>query len=255
MFSAPALLDRLHGLRLGRPLHVFAQLGSTNDHARELAEAGAPEGTLVLAEEQTAGRGRGGRRWLTPAGSALAFSLILRPPWPARHGARLSMLAGLAVCDALGQTAGLTAALKWPNDVLLNGRKTAGLLVESVLEGERLAYAVIGLGLNVSWAPPAEDVSFPATCVDYAAGRTIDRASLLRAVLAALEARYTLPEALFAEWRARLAWLGAPIVVHTAAGPEAGTAVDVTPEGALLVQLETGERRSFLAGEVSLRAG
>src|SRR2546427_1102691 len=142
-FHAQSLLHGLTGLRLGHPVHLYRQTGSTNAVARGLAEAGAPEGLLVVAEAQSAGRGRAGRRWITPEGTALAFSLVLRPVAPPAQAARLTMLAGLAVCEAIEQVCGLPAALKWPNDILIGGRKAGGILGEAATDGERLEFAIL----------------------------------------------------------------------------------------------------------------
>jgi BirA family biotin operon repressor/biotin-[acetyl-CoA-carboxylase] ligase len=255
MFHAQDLLHRLIGLRFGHPIYLFQQIGSTNDQARRLADADAPEGLLVVAEEQTAGRGRANRRWLTPPGTALALSLVLRPPLSAGLAARVTMLAGLAVCEAAERVAGLRADLKWPNDVLIGGRKVAGILVESAFRGDALEYAVVGLGINVSWAPEPGTVDFPATSLEAEAGRPVDRLNLLRAVLGALEARYEglAGEQLFADWRARLALLGEPVELLTEAGTLAGIAEDVAPDGALIIRTAAGARQHVLAGEVRLR--
>jgi BirA family biotin operon repressor/biotin-[acetyl-CoA-carboxylase] ligase len=255
MFHAQDLLHRLNGLRFAHPIYLFHHIGSTNDQARHLAEAGAPEGLLVVAEEQTAGRGRGGRRWLTPPGSALALSVVLRPPLTAALGTRLTMLAGLAACEAIEQAAGVQAGLKWPNDVLIGGRKAGGILVESALREDRVDHAVLGVGLNVSWAPAPEQVDFPATCVDAEAGRATDRLVLLRALLARLEARYVELEGerLFHDWRARLSLLDTPIELRTETGTFTGRAEDVDPDGALVFRADSGEVRRVLAGDVHLR--
>ena len=253
MLHAQDVLHGLTGLRWGHPIYLFQQIGSTNDHAKQLAEGGAPEGLLVLAEEQTAGRGRMNRRWLTPPGTALALSLILRPTLPAGQWPRLIMLAGVAACEALEQTAGVTAQLKWPNDILLSGKKAGGILVEGAFSGEALDYAVLGLGLNVSWSPEAVD--FPATNVQAECGQIVDRVRLLRALLTRLEAwgaGLTAP-ALFEAWRARLLWLGEPIVIHAPEGELQGYAENVDEDGALRVRLASGEMRRVLAGDVQLR--
>lgn len=254
--QASAVARALAGRRFGHPAHVFAEIGSTNDEAKRLAAAGAPEGTLVLADTQTAGRGRQGRTWHTPPGAALAFSLVLRPAVSAVQAARLTMLAGVAVCAALEQVAGVRPALKWPNDLLLGGRKAGGILVESGLAGDRLDYAVVGIGLNVSAAPPPAQVQFPATALEAEAGRPIDRLALLAAILEAAAAHYAgLAEgrALPAAWQARLAWLGQPVVAHTADGELTGLAEGVDEDGALLVRLASGEQRRLLAADVRLR--
>ena len=254
-WSAEAVAAAVRG-RLGRPVLVFATIGSTNDEAKRLAEAGAAEGTLVLAETQTAGRGRQGRQWLTPPGTALAGSLVLRPTLSAAQAARLTMLAGVAAAEAIEAVAGVPAALKWPNDLLLGGRKAGGILVESGLAGDRLDYAVVGIGLNVSAAPPPEAVQFPATAVAEAAGRPVDRLALLVQLLAALEKWYAAAvegPALPAAWQARLAWLGEAVTAHTAEGELTGVAEGVDEDGALLLRLASGERRRLWAADVRLR--
>ena len=248
----------LAGLRFGQPLHYFGAVGSTNDEARRLAEAGAPEGALVVADTQTAGKGRAGRRWLTPPGTALAFSLVLRPALAAGEAARLTMLAGLAVAEAAEAAAARPARLKWPNDVLVDGAKAGGILVESVLTGERLDYAVIGIGLNVSAAPPPEAVDFPAAALQNPGAAPIDRWRLLGDILARMEAVYRLAtdadgEALRAFWAARLAWLGETVSARAADGEVVGRAEGVAADGALLIRLPSGEVRRVLAGDVRLR--
>jgi BirA family biotin operon repressor/biotin-[acetyl-CoA-carboxylase] ligase len=248
-------------LRFGHPVYLYQQIGSTNDEARRLAQARAPEGLLVVAETQTAGRGRSGRRWLTPPGSALAFSLVLRPNVPPAQAMRLTMLAALAVCEAIEQVAGVRVALKWPNDILVAGQKTAGILVESAsrADGEpQLDYAVLGIGINVDAAPPAAEVDFPATALNLQAAHPVDRLILLRAILKELEAGYAAlavpdPTALHAAWAARLVWLGQRVVVHTAGGQVAGEAEGADADGALLVRVASGERVRVLAGDVRLR--
>lgn len=253
MLHAVELTYHLAGLRLAHPLYVFQQLGSTNDEAKTLADAGAPEGLLVLAETQTAGRGRQGRRWLTPPGTALAFSLVLRPALPAAQAARLVMLAGVAVAEAVEHTAGVHAQLKWPNDVLLNGRKVAGILVESALREADLEYAILGIGLNVSWAP--EGMDFPATSVEAEAGRPVDRTALLRAILERLEAGYPglAGEAVWQAYHPRLAWLGQPTEVRLEGETLIGQAEAVTADGQLVFRLTSGEVRHLLAGNLHLR--
>jgi BirA family biotin operon repressor/biotin-[acetyl-CoA-carboxylase] ligase len=255
--TGPAVQRALTGLRFGQPVHVHATLGSTNDEAKRLADAGAPEGALVLAETQTAGRGRQGRRWLTPPGTALALSLLLRPALEPQQAARVTMLAGVATCEALEQAAGVWPALKWPNDVLLDGRKAGGILVETGLSGERLDYVVVGIGLNVSAAPPPEAVMFPATAVEAVMGRPLDRVALLRAILERLEAGYadlaSTNDRLYRAWRQRLVWVGERVVAQSAQGDYHGVMTGAAEDGALLLKLDSGEVVRIVAGDVSVR--
>lgn len=253
-----ALTEALAGLRFGHPLHYFAEVGSTNDEARRLAETGAPEGALVAAEAQTAGKGRAGRRWLTPPGAALAFSLVLRPALTPAHAARLTMLAGLAVAEAVEAVVTRPVALKWPNDVLVEGAKAGGILVESGLTGDRLEYAVVGIGLNVSAAPPPEAVDFPAAALQAAGAPLVGRWQLLRGILARLEAHYPLltspdVETLPGLWSARLAWLGENVAARGAGEEMVGRAEGVDLDGALIIRLANGEARHVRAGDVRLR--
>ena len=148
--SAEAIAAALTTRRLGRPVLYFRRTGSTNDVAHERAAAGTAEGLLVIADEQTAGRGRLDRRWWAPPGSSLLMSLLLRPSLPPSQVGQLTMCLGLAAVEAIEAVTGLRPALKWPNDLLLNGRKLGGMLSELRLDGEQVAYAVLGLGINVN---------------------------------------------------------------------------------------------------------
>jgi BirA family transcriptional regulator, biotin operon repressor / biotin---[acetyl-CoA-carboxylase] ligase len=222
---------------LGRPrLHLRA-IGSTNARARELALAGAPHGTMVTAAEQTAGRGRQGRGWTTPPGTALALSLVIRDP-----DALLSLRAGLAVADL----AGPDAAVKWPNDVLLDGRKVAGVLVEG---RPQEGWAVLGIGVNaaVELAELPEELRGRAGTLGLAA-RELPRA--LAELLAALETRLAEPPAAtLAALRERDALAGRAVRWDGGDGTGAGIAED----GALLVRDGDGDLHALAAGEVHLR--
>jgi BirA family biotin operon repressor/biotin-[acetyl-CoA-carboxylase] ligase len=212
---------------LGRPRLHYREIDSTNRRARELAAAGAPHGTLVTAGLQTAGRGRQGRRWEAPPGSALLCSLILR-----EHDALLSLRAGLAVADVAGEA----ARVKWPNDVQVDGRKVAGVLVEG---RPHEGWAVVGIGVNVSAAPDLPDAA--------ALGRD-DVEAVLAELLAALGRRLVEPaEAALDALRARDALLGVRVGWDGGEGVAAG----IAPGGGLRVATETGEV-VLSAGEVHL---
>lgn len=243
----------LSGLPLGE-IHYFDSLGSTNDEA--LARMGSlPNLSLIIADEQTEGRGRAGRRWLTPHGAALAFSVILHP---SQVGA-LSLFNGLgalAISEAFIQW-GLAPAIKWPNDVLLHGRKVAGILPESQWNGEHLLGVVLGIGINVRAAaiPPEERINFPAGCVETALGRPIAREKLLREVLTALiHWLQCLETPGFVEtWEKRLAFRGEWVKVIPPVGePVTGQLAGLTHDGHLRLKLNSQER-VFTAGEIQLR--
>src|ERR1041384_139030 len=181
------LKKTLAKLPLGE-IKYFDSIGSTNDEALAWAASDAEDLSLVIADEQTAGRGRLDRKWFTPKGTALAFSLILRPTAAEKsYLSRIVGLAALAVVDAL-RTRGLVAQVKWPNDVLLNGHKVAGILVESVWSGEEVDCVVIGIGINVlkEAVPPAEYLQFPATSLEESLGADVDREQILNDILAGL---------------------------------------------------------------------
>jgi BirA family biotin operon repressor/biotin-[acetyl-CoA-carboxylase] ligase len=212
---------------LGRPRLHHREIDSTNRRARELASAGAPHGTLVTAGAQTAGRGRQGRRWEAPAGSALLCSLVLR-----EFDALLSLRAGLAVADVAGEA----ARVKWPNDVQVEGRKVAGVLVEG---RPHEGWAVVGIGVNVSAAPDLPEAA--------ALGRD-DVEGVLAELLRALEARLAAPsEAALDALRARDALLGVRVSWDGGAGIAAG----IDPDGGLRITTDAGER-VLSAGEVHL---
>jgi BirA family biotin operon repressor/biotin-[acetyl-CoA-carboxylase] ligase len=223
---------------LGRPrLHVRS-IGSTNDRLRELVAAGAPHGTLVTAGEQTAGRGRQGRGWSTPAGEALAMSLLVREPPPL-----LSLVAAVAVVDAIGDE----AEIKWPNDVLVGGRKVAGILVEARGGGHGLDWAIVGIGVNVAVSSLPEGLRETAASLQRSPA---DVEPFLAALLAALERRLASADAeLLDAWRARDALRGRRVEWN---GGE-GTAAGIDDAGRLLVKLDAGGTAALDAGEVHLR--
>ncbi len=239
-------------------VHYLETVGSTNDYAQHLAEAGAADGTLVVAEEQTRGRGRLDRRWLTPAGSALAFSLVLRPS--AGEIERLGLFAplcGVAVCSALRQDYGLEAEVKWPNDVLLGRRKACGVLVEAHWMGSELQNVIAGIGLNVSPAsvPPPSEVLFPATCVEDGVGHSVEREHLLAAVLAAFgswRARLGSP-VFFETWENWLAFKGEMVNVESPAGLLSGRLSGVAPDGSLRLRIASGSEQTVSVVDVRLR--
>lgn len=257
--SAEGIQDGLETEFVGRNVVYLPEVGSTNDEARRLAQAGAPEGTLVITDYQTTGRGRLDRRWEAPPSSSLLMSLVFRPPLAPHQVQRLMMVCGLAVADAVESVAGLPVGLKWPNDVVVAGAKAGGILTEIELEGERVSYAVVGLGLNVNLDPGQlpQDLLMPATSLSHELGREVARLTLLRAFLRAVESRYVALKAgrsPRAEWAERLITLGQPVAVSTPGSVLEGVAEGVDADGALLVRLAGGRLETVVAGDVTLRA-
>jgi BirA family biotin operon repressor/biotin-[acetyl-CoA-carboxylase] ligase len=169
-----------------RVVHHF-KTGSTMNDAAALAVAGEPHGTIVVAEEQTAGRGRFGRAWHSEKGAGLYFSMILRPPLPAAYAAMLTLVAGLAVREALSAVTGRQCDVRWPNDVLLEGKKCAGILLELTAEPERIKYVILGVGINVNQTELPSELRDEATSLQITCGRSFVRAKVLAAVLQSLD--------------------------------------------------------------------
>lgn len=230
---------------MGVPLHFFQSLPSTNDYAKRLAEKGAPHGTLVTADEQTAGHGRRGRRWVTKKGAGLAISLVLRPDaLEPQAYARLTGLGALAVVDGL-EALGLAPSLKWPNDVLLGGRKVAGVLAEAVWKGAELDFVVLGMGVNVrrDSIPDRESLDYPSGFVDAHTSTLVDRESLLLEIVRAVGswAKELRGPALPKRWQDKLAFIDREIIATGGSTERRGTILGLTPQGALKLRTSHGE--------------
>jgi BirA family biotin operon repressor/biotin-[acetyl-CoA-carboxylase] ligase len=233
----------------GQLIETYPRLRSTNDRARAAAEQGAPEGLLVVADVQEAGRGRRGRVWEAPAGGAILASLLLRPQTPLTEGFAPTMLLGLAIMRA-AQAWGVPAGLKWPNDVLVGGRKLAGILAEGTTRAGFLDFVVMGFGVNVGFDPARLGLGDRATSLSHELGGTApDRAAVLGRILVEAEKRYRAWQAggyatLWGEWEAALITLGTAVRVEINDGEVVtGTALRVEYDGALVVATGIGERR------------
>jgi BirA family biotin operon repressor/biotin-[acetyl-CoA-carboxylase] ligase len=252
--SPAAISDGLDTRFIGREIISYPSLPSTNDAAKRQAKKGAKEGTVIIAEEQTAGRGRLGRSWLSPRGS-VALSIILHPPLT--YLPSLIMVASLATANAIERVTSLKARLKWPNDVLVNSKKVCGILVESDVKGSRVDYAVIGIGLNVNISL----ADFPgiaplATSLSHELGGYVSRRRIIQSLLAEAERLYlALPEgdSVFRQWRERLATLGQKVRVSSGEATCEGTAESVAPDGSLLLRQPDGNLLKVVAGDVTLR--
>ncbi|MEM1563730.1 MAG: biotin--[acetyl-CoA-carboxylase] ligase [Candidatus Bathyarchaeia archaeon] len=245
---------------VGKYIFFAHEVGSTNDWARELAELGAPEGTVAIAETQTAGRGRLGRKWISPKGG-LWFSIILRPKLKPQETARLVFLAGLAVAETIRELYDLKTETKWPNDVLIGGRKVCGILSEMKTVGEKVDYAIIGIGVNANLDIEKDfpkELIETATSIQKALGRKIALEELFKALLEKMDNLYQvfLKEGLtpiLLKWKGFASFLGREVEVSSDSERLKGIASDVDNDGALVLRLEDGSVKHVFIGEISLQ--
>jgi BirA family biotin operon repressor/biotin-[acetyl-CoA-carboxylase] ligase len=233
-------------------------LGSTNTAAKDLADMGAPEGKIVLTEEQTGGRGRMGRRWLSPGYVNLLFSVLMRPHMKAEDVFGLSMAFALATSEAVGQVSNLRPMIKWPNDIYLSGKKLGGMLTEFSVIDNYTEYAIIGLGLNVNWSPGDEEtLLYVSTSLLAESGRHIERESLLAKLLRGFEEYYRdilsgRLEEIYKAWNKRSLLLNRMVDIQTAEGRKSGKAIRIDQTGALIIRDAGGKEQRILNGDVSV---
>lgn len=247
---------------VGNTLYCLEQVDSTNTYAKQLAMAGAPDGTVVAADCQTAGRGRMDRRFESPAGQGIYLTALLRPDLPPERLMPVTALAGVAVCQAVEEVCGVRLQLKWPNDPILNGKKLSGILTELSLEAEtgRMQYLVVGIGLNVGqteedFPPELREV---ATSLRRELGTAVSRPALAAAEIRALDRLY---EALrrgdlrpyLEAYRRDCVNLGRTVRLKGPAGEETATAVGIDEDFGLVVEDSMGKQRTIRSGEVSVR--
>jgi BirA family biotin operon repressor/biotin-[acetyl-CoA-carboxylase] ligase len=253
-FDLPALDSSLVGTIFAGNLHFCRVTDSTNTDALKAARTAAPHGSVYFADEQLAGRGRGNHAWHSTTGEGLYVSILLRPQIPAAHLPLLPLAAGLAAADAIRTTTGLIADLRWPNDLLIGPRKTGGILVESHSEAGAVAFAVVGLGINVHQREFAPDLSTPATSLALEAGRAVSRQPLLVALLKSLEREAIglldpeVAESIPRRVEHASTWIrGRSVEVH---GPQAcaGVTAGLDHQGFLLVRTAEGLMRVTTGG-------
>ena len=238
---------------IGQRIQYFPEVASTMDLAREQARGGAAEGTVVVAGQQTAGRGRRERGWHSPPGN-IALSLVLRPSLG--DLSKMVMFASLAVVDAIRRVAGVEADIKWPNDILINGKKVCGILMTSEVRSGAVDHVVIGLGLNVNMDVAAyPGIAAIATSLSAETGIEFDPVMVMQALLEELERYYLMidGEALFTEWRGRLITLGKQVSATWGEYCYEGIAEDVSPDGSLTLRQADGGIVRIVAGDVTLR--
>lgn len=252
--SAESITQGLATSFVGQNTLYYPTLASTMDVAREQAVAEATEGTVVVAGEQTTGRGRIERAWVSPPGN-IAFSVILYPP--PEYLPYLIMVASLAVAHCIQTVTGLHAQIKWPNDVLINGKKVCGILIENKIIGNHVAYVIIGIGLNVNLrVVDYPEIASIATSLSDETGKALPLVEVTRQLLRDIEALYLkLPdgEAIFREWRDNLVTIGKPVRATWGDTVCEGVAESVAADGSLLLREANGNLTRIVAGDVTLR--
>jgi BirA family biotin operon repressor/biotin-[acetyl-CoA-carboxylase] ligase len=256
VLHADDLISRLPQPRvIGRDIQVFQQTSSTNDIVDKLARDGVREGVVVFAETQTRGRGRLGREWLSPPGQGLWFSVLLRPQLPPSQVTQLTIAAATAVARAIRSQTGLTPQIKWPNDILIGGKKAVGILTELSAELDRVRYVVIGIGVDVNAESFPGELGAIATSLALAAGRKFSRSEIAAAILQELDhdyARITQGEfaALAEEWEQQCVTLGQRAQIHIGNRTVSGRCESLDNDGALLVRTDHGHLERIIGGDV-----
>ncbi len=259
VFSASELKSRIRNRWAGRELYFYGETGSTNTDAKRLGEEGASHGTVVAADMQTAGRGRRGRTWESPAGRDIYFTILLRPEFAPDKAAGLTLVMALAVALAVEDKCGVEADIKWPNDVVVNGKKICGILTEMTVETDYIQHVVTGVGINVNMDSIPEEIRESATSLFLESGKKTARAELLQAVLERFEEYYGKyaadlgMDSMLEEYNAHLVNRNRQVRVLDPKGEWEGVAKGINASGELLVENSAGRTVEVYAGEVSVR--
>ena len=255
---ADDVLARLGQARvIGRDIRVFEETTSTNDVIEKLARDGVKEGVVVFAESQTKGRGRLGRKWMSPTHKGLWFSVLLRPALSPQETTQLTVASATALRRAIKTVTGLTTDIKWPNDLLIGGKKVVGILTEMSAEMDRVRHVILGIGVDVNQQEFPPELSKLATSLKIEAGEEIDRAELAKEMLRELDLDYArIGECKFSavadEWEAGCATLGRNVSVQMGSRLISGRAESLDDDGALLVRTEHGHLERIIGGDVTL---
>jgi len=255
----PALV--LNGLKtdlIGRKIIHYARTTSSNDEAEKLARTGEREGVVIIAEEQTSGKGRVGRVWHSPKGKGIYLSVVLRPQLPPARVSFLTLCSAISAAEAIHRSAGLRAFVKWPNDVLVSGKKACGILTELATESDRINYAIVGVGINVNQeASDLADLKM-ATSLKIEKGKEVSRLELTRAFLESLDSNYALIlhehyGEIIDRWLQVSATIGKRILAESLSGEKwEGVATGLDEDGCLLLRLDNGMTRRITGGDVSI---
>lgn len=259
VLSLHELQRYLHTDWLGSTLRYYDEIDSTNLEAKRLADAGMPEGTLVISDCQESGRGRLGRSWASPSGCGLWMSFVLKPSYPVEQASMVTLVVAMAVMDAIEEVTGLKAQIKWPNDIVIQGKKVCGILTEMSIEEGHISFIVPGLGVNVNNREFPPELCEKAVSLYMLTGKTVSRAALAGAVSRHFEKYYSnfliysnlagIKDA----YNARLANYNRQVVISDPSGSFTCLSEGIDETGALLVRMEDGSRRAITSGEVSVR--
>jgi BirA family biotin operon repressor/biotin-[acetyl-CoA-carboxylase] ligase len=251
--------SRLTTKVLGQELVYFSEIGSTNDEAKKRAVDGCPEGTLIITETQVGGRGRLSRGWFSPVAKGIWFSVVLRPPFPPQEAPKCTLMAAVALNQAIRDVTGVPCGIKWPNDILCNGRKLVGILTEMSAEMDAINHIVIGMGVNVNFLAEEipSDLQEKATSLQIETGFPVSRIDLFVRILERLEELYLAVKtdgfsSVLAAWRQENITLNQMVTVIAPDKTYTGKAIDIDTDGALLVATAGGIEK-VLAGDVSIR--
>lgn len=259
VFGQNELESRMDTEWAGHPVTFYDTINSTNLRAKLDAENGAPEGALVVADMQTAGRGRRGRTWNSPAGINVYFTLILKPEYVPDKASMVTLVMAMAVAEAVRKTCGLEAGIKWPNDIVINGKKVCGILTEMSVERDFIHHVVIGVGINVGLQEFAPEIAAAATSLEAECGRRIPKAGLVVNVMKAFEKYYesfrckTDLSLLMEDYNALLVNRDREVCVLDPRGEYTGISRGINDTGELLVEMADGSITTVYAGEVSVR--
>ena len=259
IIAAEEVESRLKSKWAGHPIKYFEEITSTNQYAKRIGEEGAPEGTLVVADEQTQGKGRSGRVWSTPHGTAIAMTLLIRPKLPPASISMVTLVMGLAVARACRELYHLPVGIKWPNDVVIHGKKLCGILTELSAEMMSVNYVVIGTGINVNVKEFPEEIQKTATSIALELGHETGRAELIASCMEYFEVYYEKfiqagdLSPLMEEYNELLLNRDQKVRVLEPGREYTGTALGINQNGELLVVREDGSRTAVYAGEVSVR--
>lgn len=265
LIEAPDILtkesckSRIHTEWAGQYLEAYDEIDTTNRRVKQLGEEGAPHGALVVADCQTAGKGRRGRSWITPAGSALAFSLLLRPSLSPDRVSMITLVSALAVSSAIDELTGLSTSIKWPNDIVYEKKKLCGILTEMSTELESIHYVVVGIGINVHVREFPQELTDKATSLALITGKSYNRSQLLGLVMKYFEEYYTQFELdqdlrnLKQKYESKLAGKGSVVSIVEKDRERRGTCLGITDMGALRIAFDDGGTEEIISGEVSVR--